>query len=96
MKYDGYYIVRSYNAGVFAGQIESRNGLEVKMRNARRIWKWSGAASLSQLAIDGTKDPENCMFPCEVGEIEILDVCEIITCTEKAKQSIKDVKIWEI
>ena len=45
-----YKIVRTYSAGVFAGYIEARNGQEVVMRNARRLWMWSGAASLSQLA----------------------------------------------
>lgn len=32
-----YKIVRTYSAGVFAGEIESRNGQEVVMRNARRL-----------------------------------------------------------
>lgn len=59
-----YVIVRTYSAGVFAGELESRTGQEVVLRNARRIWYWSGAASLSQLAMEGTKDPANCKFPC--------------------------------
>lgn len=42
-----YKIVRTYSAGVFAGEIESRNGREVVMKNARRLWYWDGAASLS-------------------------------------------------
>ena len=90
-----YVIIRTYSAGVFAGDIYSKNGQEVVLLNARRIWKWSGAASLSQLAMDGTKDPENCMFPCEVERIELMQVIEIIDVTEKAKKSIKSVKIWE-
>ena len=43
-----YVICRTYSAGVFAGYLESRNGQEVVLRNARRIWYWKGAASLSQ------------------------------------------------
>jgi hypothetical protein len=35
-----YVIVRTYSAGVFAGYIESRNGQEVVMRSARRLWCW--------------------------------------------------------
>jgi len=58
-----YKIVRTYSSGVFAGYIESRNGQEVVMRNARRLWYWIGAASLSQLAQSGTTDPKNCKFP---------------------------------
>ena len=58
-----YVIVRTYSAGVFAGNLESRNGREVVLRSARRIWYWDGAATLSQLAMEGTSKPENCKFP---------------------------------
>lgn len=51
-----YVIVRTYSAGVFAGELESRTGQEVVLRNARRIWYWVGAATLSQLAMEGTKN----------------------------------------
>jgi len=43
-----YVLVRTQSAGVFAGELESRNGQEVVLLNARRIWYWDGAASLSQ------------------------------------------------
>jgi hypothetical protein len=90
-----YVIVRTYSAGVFAGELESRSGQEVILRNARRIWYWDGAATLSQLATEGTSKPENCKFPCEIDKVELLQVIEIIDVTEKAKQSIKGVKIWK-
>lgn len=93
-KESNYCIVRTYSAGVFAGYIESRNGQEVVMRNARRIWYWSGAASLSQLAMEGTSDPDSCKFPCEVDRVELLNVIEIINTTEKARKSIGAVKVW--
>ncbi len=32
-----YVIVRTYSAGVFAGELEGRNGQEVVLRNARRL-----------------------------------------------------------
>lgn len=90
-----YVIVRTYSAGVFAGELESRNGREVILLNARRIWYWSGAATLSQLAMEGTKDPLNCKFPCEVSRVELLEAIEILDVTEEAKKSIKDVPIWK-
>ena len=90
-----YVIVRTYSAGVFAGELHSRNGQEVIMHNARRLWKWSGAASLSQLAMEGVSDPDNCMFPCPVDRVELLQVIEILDTTLKAKKSIQDVKVWE-
>jgi hypothetical protein len=90
-----YVIVRTYSAGVFAGTIESRNGKEVVMRNARRLWYWDGASSLSQLAMEGVKKPEKCKFPCEVARIELTEAIEIIDCTEEAKQSIAGVPVWK-
>jgi len=90
-----YQIVRTYSAGVFAGYIESRNGREVVMRNARRLWYWDGAASLSQLAIDGPQKPNSCKFPEEVETITLLQVIEILDCTAKAEAAIKAVPIWK-
>lgn len=89
-----YVIVRTYSAGVFAGELESRTGQEVVLRNARRIWYWAGAASLSQLAMEGTKKPDECKFPCEVDRVELLQAIEILDVTEAAKKSIKEVKVW--
>ena len=89
-----YVIVRTYSAGVFAGEFESRNGQEVVLTNARRIWYWAGAASLSQLAMEGTSKPENCKFPCEVDRVELLNVIEILNVTSLARKSIDDVPVW--
>jgi len=89
-----YVIVRTYSAGVFAGELESRNGQEVVLRNARRLWYWDGAASLSQLAMEGTSKPEECKFPCEVARVELLQAIEILDVTEKAEASIKGVTVW--
>ena len=90
-----YCMVRTYSAGVFAGYVEKRKGKEATLRHARRIWYWDGAASLSQLATDGTCRPENCKFPCEVDTVILTEVIEIIPMTEKAKQSIAEVPVWE-
>jgi hypothetical protein len=90
-----YVIVRTYSAGVFAGYLVSRNGQEVVLRNARRIWYWDGAASLSQLAMEGTKCPRNCKFPCEVDRVELLQAIEILDTTPMAEKSIKEVPIWK-
>ncbi len=90
-----YVMVRTYSAGVFAGFLESRDGKEVKLKSARRIWKWAGAASLSQLAQEGTSNPDACMFPCEVDTVVLTEAIEIINITDTAKKSIRGVKIWE-
>ena len=92
---DNYFIVRTYSAGVFAGEIVSRNAMEVEMKNARRLWYWDGAASLSQLAVEGVKKPQNCKFPVEVPKVILTQVIEIIPCTKESINSIKGVPIWE-
>ena len=89
-----YIIARTYSAGVFAGYLEKREGREVTLTNARRLWYWDGACSLSQLAMEGTKKPDNCKFPCEVDRVLLLETVEILDVTEQAKKSIQGVKIW--
>ena len=95
MMEEKYVMVRGDRSGVFVGNLEKREGREVTLTNARRIWYWSGAASLSQLAQSGTSDPENCKFPEPVDRILILDAIEILTVSEEAKKSIEGVKIWK-
>lgn len=90
-----YVLVRTYSAGVFVGYLKSRQGKEVVLKHARRIWFWAGAASLSQLAMEGTSNPEECKFPCEVDEITLTEAIEIIIMTEKARKSISEVKVWK-
>lgn len=89
-----YCMVRTYSAGVFAGYIESRNGKEAVLRNARRMWRWAGAATLSQLATDGTSEPDECKFPAAVDRVILTEVIEIIPITSRAKESIEEVPVW--
>jgi len=91
---DNYCIVRTYSAGVFAGNVVERDGKEGTLINARRLWYWSGAASLSQLAMEGTCDPDNCKFPRPVSEVTLTEIIEVLPCTKKAEKSIKEVKVW--
>lgn len=90
-----FYIVRADRAGVFFGHIRERVGSEVTMTNVRRLWYWSGACSLSQLAVDGVKNPGECKFTVIVPEMTILGVIEIIPANEAAVKSIEAVKAWK-
>lgn len=90
-------MVRSTNAGVFFGTLirkDLENGV-VEMANARRVWYWDGACSLSQLATDGTSKPSGCKFPVATATATILGVIEIIPMTDKAIKSLEGVKVWE-
>ena len=89
-----YYIIRSDRAGVFIAKIAERRGDEVDLTDCRRIWYWDGAASLSQLAMEGVNKPQNCKFTITVPAMTVLGVIEIIPCTDKAIESIKAVQEW--
>ena len=89
-----YVIVRTYSAGVFAGLLESREGKEIILKNARRLWYWKGAASLSQLAESGTSNPGECKFPEPVSQVILTEAIEILSVSAKARKIIEGVKIW--
>ena len=89
-------IVRGDRSGVFFGTLVEREGKEVKLEKCRRIWYWDGAASISQLAKEGTKKPKNCKFTITVDSIVILDAIEIILCTDEAIKSIEGVDEWKM
>jgi len=91
-----YCIVRTYSAGVFAGSYDRKTkGKEGTIFDSRRIWYWAGAASLSQLANEGTNKPENCKFSQEVAETDLKEIIEVTPCTKKAQENIQSVKVWE-
>ena len=95
MKKGDYIICRTYSAGVFAGTLMARKGKEVELRNARRLWYWDGAASLSQLSVDGVSRPENCKFPCEVPTVVLTEAIELLPVSASAMKSIASVAIWK-
>ena len=90
-----YIIARTQSAGVFAGYFVSRKGQEVVLENARRLWYWVGAASLSQMATTGSSNPSGCKFPAPVPRVELLQVIEILDVTAEAKANIEGVSAWK-
>ena len=89
-----FYIIRTDRAGVFFAHIKERSGSEAVLTDCRRIWCWDGAASLSQLATEGTSKPRNCKFTVTVPEMTVLGVIEIIPCSDRAVKSIQGVAEW--
>ena len=90
-----WYIIRTYSAGVHFGEIVRREGKEVELTNARRIWCWEGAASLSQMATDGVSKPDECKFSVRVNSIILTEAIEIIRCSEKAAKNLNEVPEWK-
>ena len=93
-------IIRADRAGVFYGtlaEVESNGDkLQVELTDLRRLWYWEGAASLSQMAVNGVTKPRNCKFTVTVPEIIVLDAIEILACSDKAEKSIREVGEWKM
>ena len=91
-----YVIVRCDRAGVFAGTLESHDGQQVTLRNARKLWRWYGATETLQIAAKGVKRPHDCRFTLTVDTITLTDAIEIIPTTAEAEANIKAVPVWKI
>ena len=92
-------IIRSYGAGVFFGTLNEAERCEdkwtVELLDCRRLWYWRGACSITQLAVDGTKAPNECQFTVTEKSVVVSSVIEIHKCTEDAIKSIQSVKEWK-
>jgi hypothetical protein len=88
-------IIRADRAGVFFGTLTAKEQNEVVLTNARKLYYWDGAAAVEQLALDGPLNPENCKFTVTVDEITIMQVIQILPCTEKSINTIENVIEWK-
>lgn len=83
-----YVIVRTYSAGVHCGVLVAREGREVTLTEARRIWRWAGAYTLSEIAT-GSLDTEKSKISAPVGEIVLTEAIEIITCAPEGAAKLR-------
>ena len=92
-----YVILRCSGAGVHAGELVERgtpSGKTYVLRNARRIWRFNGAQTLSEVAVYGLNG-ESCVAPAiERQEIRYDDVHEIIHCQPAGRAAIESAKEW--
>lgn len=89
-------IIRTYSAGVWCGTLSQKSGNEVILTNARRLWRWWSAESisLSGVANYGIIEDKSKIAPMVEGVW--LEAIEIIPTTSKAEKSImgaKDAKV---
>ena len=77
-------LVRTYSAGVHIGDVAYAKGMEVKLENALRLWKWEGGGlSLSAVANNGiVKGRLN-----KTGEVFLTNAIEFIPTTKEAEKS---------
>ena len=75
-------IIRTYSAGAHFGYLVKRDGKEVTLKNSRRIFSWSGALSLSEIASHGL-DIKKSKVASRVN-IVLTEAIEIIDCSPEA------------
>lgn len=92
---DNIGLIRTFSAGVHFGTLESRHGKEVVLTNARRLYQWSGACSLSQVAVDGVNIPGS-RISVIVPKIILTEAIEIIPMSEAASASMMAAKAWKV
>jgi hypothetical protein len=82
-------IIRTYSAGVWFGEIAEKSGTEVIVKNARRMWTWWAAKSisLSGVALYGIKHDKSRIAPPV--ESVWLDAIELTPTTDESTQSIE-------
>lgn len=88
-------IIRTYSAGVHIGYLAEQNGKEVTLLDSRRLWKWAGAFTLSEMSRVGVTKPEECRFSCAIPRITLTEAIEIIPCSEAARKSLTQVRNYE-
>jgi uncharacterized ferredoxin-like protein len=86
---------RTYSAGVHFGHLVKKNGKECIVNNSYRVFYWSGACSLSQLAMDGSTDRKSCKIATPVTSIILTEVIEIIPMKEDAIKSLTGGELWK-
>lgn len=77
MKQGTFVLVRTFSAGVHFGTLEEMEGQIITLSNARRLWSWQGALSLSEIAMKGI-DIKNSKVSVPVDEIVLTQAIEII------------------
>ena len=80
-------IVRCRDAGVHFGELVSRTGRDVTLKDSRRMYYWRAAKghTLSGCAIHGITDSK---IAGTIELIELPEACEIIKCSPKSAKSI--------
>lgn len=81
-----FVLVRTYSAGVHFGTLAKREGREVTLSGARRLWSWAGANTLNEVALRGVGDGSRVSEP--VPSILLLEAIEVIPCSLAAQANL--------
>jgi hypothetical protein len=86
-----YCIARCYAAGVHAGVVVSVDGENVVLKDSRRLWAWKAKdgvalSGVARFGLTTDKSKVDVINPL----IYLAGVCELIPCSEAAKESINE------
>lgn len=86
---------RTYSAGVHFGELVEKEGQSVLVKNAQRVFYWVEACSLSQLAMEGSKEFSECKIAMPVDEIVLEQVIEIIPMPASTVKAFREASVWK-
>jgi hypothetical protein len=86
---------RTYSAGVHFGELAEKQGQSCLVKNAQRVFYWTEACSLSQLAMEGSKNFDGCKIAMPVDEMVLEQVIEIIPMSEETVKLFREAKVWK-
>jgi SepF-like predicted cell division protein (DUF552 family) len=83
---------KTYSTDVYIGELVEveKDHQKCLVKNARKVHYWIHACSLSQLAMEGSKDIENCKIAMSINYILLDQVIEIETIPMSLEKIIKD------
>ena len=88
------YIIRTDRAGVFYAGIESRNGSEAVLTDARRIHYWQGATECIGIALNGVGAGSR--VTASIPKMEVLGVIEVLPVSEEAQEVLDKCPAWTV
>ena len=86
-----FVIVRGRLSGVICGYLESRTTDAIVLTEARQVWRWRGANTVTDLARTGASLTEFTRIaePAPRVEIQTADVGAVVYCTQEAQANLR-------
>lgn len=81
-----FVVVRTYSAGVHCGFLVEMSGTAVRLKEARRLYRWTEAFTLNEVSMEGVGESSRISQP--TNDIILTQAIEVILCTPKAKANL--------
>lgn len=87
-------IARISRAGVFHGTLDHIDNDIIRLKDSRRIYRWEGALSVTDMAANGLTGGR---ISAPVSKVEFITdaVIELNECSDEASRSIEAIKVWK-